>query len=181
MFRADPHVIRRRVEGTNKVLNVRVHRLWPDQVVILADAAEPVAVWHDGQEWTVVDGLGRVIPDARADDHKQLIRLAGRGAEKAAPALVEALKAEPDVAPRIAIATRINDRRWDMRLVSGATVRLPEDPQMVAALDSLSTLQLRTALMQRPLETIDLRNKGRVYLNPVNDPDFAARKEAARS
>jgi len=31
------------------------------------------------------------------------------------------------------------------------------------------------------LETIDLRNKGRVYLNPVNDPDFAARKEAARS
>ena len=95
--------------------------------------------------------------------------------------MVEALKAEPDVAPRIAIATRINDRRWDMRLVSGATVRLPEDPQMVAALDSLSTLQLRTALMQRPLETIDLRNKGRVYLNPVNDPDFAARKEAARS
>ena len=110
-----------------------------------------------------------------------MIRLAGRGAAKAAPALVAALKAEPDVAPRIAIATRINDRRWDMRLVSGATVRMPEDHQMVAALDKLSTLQVRTALMQRPLETIDLRNKGRVYLDPVNDPDFTARKEAARS
>ena len=85
MFRADPHVIRRRVEGTNKVLNVRVHRLWPDQVVILADAAEPVAVWHDGQEWTVVDGLGRVIPDARADDHKQLIRLSGSRCSESRP------------------------------------------------------------------------------------------------
>jgi cell division protein FtsQ len=181
MFRADPHVIRRRVEGTHKVLNVRVHRLWPDQVVIIADAAEPVALWHDGQDWTVVDGLGRVMPDAHPEDHRELVRLAGRGAAKAAPALVEALKAEPDVAPRVAIATRINDRRWDMRLVSGATVRMPEDHGLVNALDSLSTLQVRTALMERPLDTIDLRNPGRVYLAPLTTPDFDAREEAARS
>lgn len=181
MFRADPHLIRRRVEGTHKVLNVRVHRLWPDQIVIIADAAEPVALWHDGKAWTVVDGLGRIIPDARSDDHKQLVRLAGRGAPEAAPALVRALKSEPDVSPRIAIATRINDRRWDMRLVSGATVRMPEDQDLAPAMDRLSTLQVRTALMQRPLETIDLRNKGRVYLAPVNKPDFTLRGEAARS
>ena len=181
MFRADPHLIRRRVEGTHKVLNVRVHRLWPDQIVIIADAAEPVALWHDGKAWTVVDGLGRIIPDARPDDHKQLVRLAGRGAPEAAPALVRALKSEPDVSPRIAIATRINDRRWDMRLVSGATVRMPEDQDLAPAMDRLSTLQVRTALMQRPLETIDLRNKGRVYLAPVNKPDFTLRGEAARS
>ena len=181
MFRADPHLIRRRVEGTRKVLNVRVHRLWPDQIIIIADAAEPVALWHDGEAWTVVDGLGRVIPDARADDHKQLVRLAGRGAPEAAPAFVKALKAQPDVSPGIAIATRVNDRRWDMRLVSGATVRMPEDHDLASAMDRLSTLQVRTALMQRPLETIDLRNKGRVYLDPLNTPDFGAREESARS
>ena len=181
MFRADPHLIRRRVEGTRKVLNVRVHRLWPDQVVILADAAEPVALWHDSKKWTVVDGLGRIIPDARPEDHKGLVRLAGRGAPQAAPALAAALQAEPDVAPGIAIATRINDRRWDMRLINGATVRMPEDDGLTTALDRLSTLQVRTALMQRPLETIDLRNQGRVYLTPIDAPDFAAREEAPRS
>lgn len=84
MFRADPYIIRRRVESTHKVLNVRVHRLWPDQVVIIADAAEPVALWHDGTEWTVVDGLGRVIPDEHADDHPDLVRIAGHGAPEAA-------------------------------------------------------------------------------------------------
>ena len=181
MFRADPHLIRRRVEGTRKVLNVRVHRLWPDQIVILADAAEPVALWHDGKAWTVVDGLGRIIPDARPEDHTRLVRLAGHGAPAAAPALVKALAAQPDVSPRIAIATRINDRRWDMRLVNGATVRMPEDHGLDSAFDRLSTLQVRTALLQRPLETIDMRNKGRVYLSPVNTPDFSAREEAARS
>jgi len=181
MFRADPYIIRRRVEGTHKVLNVRVHRLWPDQVVIIADAAEPVALWHDGTEWTVVDGLGRVIPDERAEDHQKLVRIAGRGAPEAAPALVMALADAPVVSGDLAIATRINDRRWDMRLISGATVRLPEDVKLTAALDRLTELQGRTALMQRPLKMIDLRNAGRVYLDPIVTPDFKAREEAARS
>ncbi|MEZ5998772.1 MAG: cell division protein FtsQ/DivIB [Hyphomonas sp.] len=181
MFRADPYVIRRRVEATRKVLNVRVHRLWPDQIVILADAAEPVALWHDGERWTVVDGLGRVIPDERAEDHPKLVRLAGRGAPEAAPELVKALAQAPDVSQGVAIATRINDRRWDMRLISGATVRMPEDHKLTGALDQLSKLQVRTALMYRPLKTIDLRNAGRVYLAPLTAPDFTAREEAARS
>ncbi|KCZ90651.1 cell division protein FtsQ/DivIB [Hyphomonas johnsonii] len=179
MFRADPKLIRRRVEATRKVLNVRVHRLWPGQIVIIADAAEPVALWHDGKEWTVVDGLGRILPDARADDHKTLVRLAGTGAPKAAPALVKALANTPDVASRMAVATRVADRRWDIRLISGATVRLPEDDALETSLTRLATLQTRTALMQRPLKMIDLRNKGRVYLSPST----GARKiaEAARS
>lgn len=127
MFRADPYVIRRRVEATKNVLNVRVHRLWPGQVVILAEAAEPVALWHDGRDWKVVDGLGRILPDARADDHGHLLRLAGLGAPEAAPQLTRALAAAPDISDRVAVATRVGERRWDMRFVSGVTVRLPED------------------------------------------------------
>lgn len=164
MFRADPYLIQRRVEATRKVLNVRVHRLWPGQIVILADAAEPVALWHDGAAWQVVDGLGRVLPGASAEDHPALIRLAGIGAPDAAPQLAEALAASPDISNRVAIATRVANRRWDMRLISGVTVRLPEDDFLTEALDRLGRLQVRTALTQRPLEMIDLRSHGRVYL-----------------
>ena len=181
MFRADPKLIRHRVEATRKVLNVRVHRLWPGQIVIIADAAEPVALWHDGKEWTVVDGLGRILPDANADDHKTLVRLAGRGAPLAAPALVKALKDAPEVAARLAIATRVADRRWDVRLVNGATVRLPEDTGMENALARLTKLQTRTALLQRPVTMIDLRNKGRVYLSPALEGGAIKVAEAARS
>ena len=183
MFRADPHLIRRRVEGTRKVLNVRVHRLWPDQVVIIADAAKPVAVWHDGRDWQVVDGLGRILPDERADDYTHLVRMAGRGGAQAAPALVAALAEVPDVSPRVAIATRVNERRWDLRLVSGAIIRMPEDENMRLALDQLATLQVRTALMERPVKTIDMRNEGRIYLAPLEDreaPSAALTREAAR-
>ena len=181
MFRADPQLIRRRVESTRKVLNVRVHRLWPGQIVIIADAAEPVALWHDGKDWTVVDGLGRILPDANSTDFKTLVRLAGQGAPSAAPALVKALKDAPDVSTRLAIATRIADRRWDVRLVNGATVRLPEDDAMEGALARLTKLQTRTALMQRPVTMIDLRNKGRVYLSPAQSAGTRKLAEAARS
>jgi cell division protein FtsQ len=176
MFRADPHLIQRRVEGTRKVLNVRVHRLWPDQIVILADAAEPVALWHDGQDWAVIDGLGRVVPMASAADYPGLIRLAGTGAPDAAPHFVKTLS-QTDLAPQIAIATRIANRRWDLRIVGGTSVRLPEDEKLETALTRLSGLEKRTRLSQRDLSKIDLRNDGRVYLSP-NTPTLPASAEA---
>lgn len=180
MFRADPHLIKSRVEGTHKVLNVRVHRLWPGQIVIFADAAEPVALWHDGRQWQVVDGLGRLHPGARAEDHPGLLRLAGQGAPEAAPQLAAALAAAPDINGRVAVATRIGARRWDMRFINGITVRLPEDAGLEPAIERLAKLQVRTALTQRPLEMIDLRSNGRVYLRLANAPDAPAPAQPAR-
>ena len=167
MFRADPHLIQRRVENTRKVLNVRVHRLWPDQVVIIADAAEPVALWHDGKYWRVVDSLGRTIPEARAEDHKNLIRMAGYGAPDAAPQLVKVMLETPELMEKIAIATRVSNRRWDLRVVSGASVHLPEDEHLGRALARLNGLEQRAEISKRPLEQIDLRSEDRVYLSPT--------------
>ena len=95
--------------------------------------------------------------------------------------MVKALKDAPDVSTRLAIATRIADRRWDVRLVNGATVRLPEDDTMESALARLTKLQTRTALMQRPVTMIDLRNKGRIYLSPAQSAGSRKLAEAARS
>ena len=185
MFRADPHLIKSRVEGTHKVLNVRVHRLWPGQIVILADAADPVALWHDGRQWQVVDGLGRLLPGARAEDHPNLLRLAGQGAPEAAPQLAAALASAPDINGRVAVATRIGTRRWDMRFINGVTVRLPEDTGLEPAIERLAKLQVRTALTQRPLEMIDLRSRGRVYLRlaeaPVEPEPETVREAAAKT
>lgn len=175
MFRADPHLIRKRVEATQKVMNVRVHRLWPNQIVIMAEAAEPVAVWHDGRSWAVIDALGRVIPGARASDHTRLVRVAGPGGASAAPQLAATLKSHPDIASRLAIASRVADRRWDLRLVSGTIVRLPEDARLEPALANLQRLQTRTAITERRLVRIDLSHQGRAYLTPHPDTGAAQR------
>ena len=52
---------------------------------------------------------------------------------------------------------------------------------MESALARLTKLQTRTALMQRPVTMIDLRNKGRIYLSPAQSAGSRKLAEAARS
>lgn len=164
MFRADPHTIRSRVEETRLVTNVRVYRLWPDTVMIRADAAQPTALWFDGEGWKVVDNFGRVMTRTRAGDHATLLKSAGEGAATAAPDLVKALSETPGIRQRVALARRISDRRWDLELTSGATLRLPGDEDLEIVAESLARMEADADLTRRAVQTIDMRVPGRVFL-----------------
>ena len=166
MFRADPHVIRRRVEDTQLVTNVRVYRLWPDTVMIHADAAQASALWFDDTEWRVVDTLGRLMPGHRASDYAHLVKSVGVGAPEAVPGLDKALLEMPELITQIVLARRIAGRRWDLELKSGAIVRLPVDENLSVGMASLARFEAKGALTRRPIALIDLRVPGRIFLTP---------------
>lgn len=169
MFRADPHLIQRRVEDTRLVANVRVYRLWPDTVMIYADAAEPTALWNDGETWTVVDSMGRLMPRARLEDHLSLVRSVGTGGPEAVPVLDRALSQMPDLRREVEYARRVAERRWDLVLRSGAVLKLPNDERIAPSLASFAQMNSDGELMRRPLTAIDLRVAGRVFLTPKQD------------
>ncbi len=166
MFRADPHRIRERIAATGEVVNIRVHRLWPDQVVIMAQPADLLGLWHDGSDWKLVDELGRVRAGRPDSPPPGLLHLAGSSAPEAAPQLVAGLSAHPDLSRRLRLAHRIGLRRWDLELSDGTLLRLPADGQMLAGLDSFARLQASHSLSGRALKTIDLRVPGRLVLAP---------------
>lgn len=167
MFRADPHLIKRRVESTRRVVNVSVYRLWPDQIQIYAYPAQPVALWSDGERWAVIDSLGRQMRGIEAARYAYLPKLAGEGGDKAAPELANALAQTPDLVPRIELAQRIEARRWDLTFSNGVTVRLPIDEDMPEALNRLASYQLNENILDRSIGRVDLRIPGRVYIEPV--------------
>lgn len=167
MFRADPHTIRRRVEDTKLVAKVRVYRLWPDTVMIYANAAEPTALWNDGEKWAVVDSLGRLMPRARPSDHLNLFKSVGVGGPEAIPALEKAFLLAPELKQHTDHARRVAGRRWDLVLKSGAVVKLPADESLVASLTRFESLNQGADLALRPLSIIDLRVSGRVFLTPA--------------
>lgn len=167
MFRADPHLIRSRVEETRLVTKVRVYRLWPDTVMIYASAAEPLALWNDGERWAVVDSLGRLMPKARPTDHLDLVKAVGVGGSEAVPALEKALSLAPTLRAHTDHARRVAGRRWDLVLKSGAIVKLPTDESLVPSLTSFAATHAKSELVARPLSVIDLRIAGHVYLTPV--------------
>ncbi|MEL7480652.1 MAG: cell division protein FtsQ/DivIB [Pseudomonadota bacterium] len=167
MFRADPHVIRDRLEDTRLVVNVQVHRFWPDHILILADAVEPVALFNDGRSWAVVDGLGRVMPDdIETLETAGLVHVAGDGADAAAPGLVEALAEFPQLSQRVELARRAAEERWDLYFDTGIIAHLPRDQTMPAALRRLAFMDRDSQILSRPLHSIDIRHDDQVFLKP---------------
>lgn len=166
MFRADPHQIRRRVMATGQVTDARVYRLWPDQILIHASPAQPVAIWHDGTEWRVVDSLGGIVTGANAEDHTSLVRLSGAAAAEGTPALMRALTRNASLSERISYAERVSKRRWNLKLRNGTTVQLPVDVRIDRASAQLAELDADAHLTSRAVERIDLRVPGKTYLKP---------------
>ena len=167
MFRADPHRIRKRIEDTGLVKQVNVYRMWPDTVIIRADAAQPTALWHDGQDWAVIDSLGRKMPGQKASDHLALVRTTGIGAPEAVPALQQALIGQGALTSEIAVAHRVASRRWDLKLKSGLILRLPTDERLTEVVSQLSEADKRGKLLSRSLAAIDLRVKDQMVLTPL--------------
>ncbi|MEM0986342.1 MAG: cell division protein FtsQ/DivIB [Pseudomonadota bacterium] len=169
MWRADPHRIRARVEQTGRVVNVSVHRLWPDQVVITASPAKPTALWHDGGSWHVIDGLGQTMQNEPPAAHPTLLKINGPGADAAMPDLQAALDAAPSLRGRIQMAQWVDGRRWDILMQSGLIVRLPGKPRLAEAIERLETLNRQHALVDRPLSLADFRLPDRIFLRPSKD------------
>lgn len=166
MFRANPHAIRRRVMATGQVTDARVYRLWPNQILIHASPAQPVALWHNGSEWKVVDSLGRIMEGADPKTHASLLRLAGVDAPQGTPALLRTFARHEDLFPKISYAQRVGQRRWDLKLKSGMTIQLPSDARVDRAAITLAELDAEARLTSRPVERIDLRVPGKTYLKP---------------
>lgn len=179
MFRADPYLVRQRVEATGRVVNVQVHRFWPDHILILADAVEPVAVWKmdDQGTWAVVDGLGRVMPD-QGESASGLVRVAGMGADIAAPDLAKALHEFPDLAVRVEHAERVSEERWDLKFDSGVVAHLPRDASQGPAIRRLAFLDRDTEILDRPLRRIDMRHAEQVFLSPDRPATAALEADA---
>lgn len=167
MFRADPHLIRHRVERTQRVDNVNVYRLWPDTLMIRVDAARPTALWFDGQDWQVVDSRGRTLSDQAPGSHAGLLRTTGSGATDALPELVEALAAHPRLRARIDLAQRVSLRRWDLVLETGMRVSLPPDTDLRHGLRRLDSLDADGTLSLLAAARLDLRLPERSTLTPL--------------
>lgn len=158
----DPEEVKARVESLDWVANARVRRLWPSSVVVEVERRQEFAVWEDeNQQRAVIDANGERLLTERVEDNEDLLRVVGRGAGPAAPPILAALESMPDIRERTAELIRVGDRRWDLRLSSGAVVALPEEGD-VEALTQLQRLQQRYALLDRPLTRLDMRAPGRL-------------------
>ena len=120
-------------------------------------------------KFVLIDKAGNVIADQDAAAAKRrdpaLLLLVGQDAPQCAAALMAELQAQKTVFSRVVAAERIDGLRWNLTLRDGAVVKLPAD-DAPTALAQLAGLQSSMALLDRPVEWIDLRQPDKLVVHP---------------
>ena len=166
LFGIDMDGAQKRVESLSWVDRAVVRRLWPDRIVVQIIERQPYALWQHEGEVKVVDVKGTAITDANAAQFAQLTLFVGEHAAEQAAHIHQMMGEFPGIAPRVESFVNVSNSRWDMVLDGGAIrVKLPEQ-DMRKALRQLQTLQAQTQILDRTVETIDLRLTDRLTLTP---------------
>jgi cell division protein FtsQ len=159
----DAGVARDQLLALPLVESASVRKFYPDRVEIEVTERKPYAVWQNEGSFSVISADGTSIDSARDGRFSNLPLVVGEGADKAAPAFLPVLSRYPVVARKTYGAVRVGDRRWNLRLVNGVDVKLPDD-KLEAALAHLTTLIKDQDILSRDLVSIDLRDEAHVLV-----------------
>lgn len=169
---------RTRIERLPWVAHATVERRLPGTIVVALSERRPFAIWQNQGKYVLIDREGKPVTDEQVAKFRDLPLIVGPGAPEAAQVLLDALTARPVIQAKVVAATRISERRWNLLMKNGTDVLLPEGHE-IEALDRLLQLQHETALLDRPLEAIDMRLGDRLVLRPepgtaISPPDKPA-------
>jgi len=156
IFSVNPNAARARVLTLPWVADVEVRRRFPDAVSVRLIEKRPFALWKDGSGVWIVERSGAIIVPADSKDFGRLPVVTGAGAPESAAPLIDALSGERATEARLQAIERISQRRWDLHLAGGVTVRLPEEGWQ-QQLQELERLIIDKGVLERDIETIDLR------------------------
>ncbi len=173
IFSIDPEDIRTRIEAMPMIRRARVARLLPNRIAIVVETREAFALWQVEGGLHVIDRAGVVIADADVMNPPDLPLVVAEGANSSATEIVDALSHYPEVAGRVVGAVRVGERRWNLRLDSGADVKLPESDVM-ASIAILARLQAERGVLRLAAESFDLRGEGDLIVRALPDRAAAA-------
>jgi len=175
IFSFNPQTAKGMIEKISWVKTAQVERRLPDTIYVRLQERVPLALWQRHQRLSVIDEDGVILTDQNITAFQDLMIVVGDGAPKAAGALMAMLQAEPVIMERVESAVFIAGRRWDLRLESGAEVKLPAD-EMGLALRRLAINQEEEGILDKDVLSIDVRDSGRITVRtkPGAAQDFNA-------
>jgi cell division protein FtsQ len=163
IFSVDPEVVRARVEALPLVRSATVARLWPDRIAVVVETREAYALWQNDRVLNVIDREGVVMASADVMDPPDLPLVVADGANIAVVEIVQALDNHPIIRDRVTGAIRVGGRRWNLRLDTGADIKLPEG-DVGASVAIIATLHAQRGVLLLAAESFDLRDDGELIL-----------------
>ncbi len=169
----DANAARVRVEALAWVKRAHVMRLLPNRIHVDLEERTAFAIWQRRGSFVLIDREGvelDMLSSETIDQFASLPHVVGEGANAHAAELLDGLEDAPALKSRLRAASRIGDRRWNLRLDNGIDVRLP-DTGVDRAIRDIAALDAEHRLLARRLSVIDLRVPDMLVVRPAEDGD----------
>lgn len=136
--------------------NAKVRKAYPDKLEIHLSERLAFAIWQEGDALFLIERDGHVIGRYSGGGFSELPLVVGTGAAQAAAPFMDLLSAYPQFAEQVKALIHVGERRWDVRLGNGITVKLPAD-EPGKAVERLLTMDADNQILSRDIASIDLR------------------------
>ncbi|TJX62235.1 MAG: cell division protein FtsQ/DivIB, partial [Mesorhizobium sp.] len=123
----DAEAARERIATLPWIEIAAVRKVYPHTLEVRVEEREPFALWQQGNSLSVIERDGQVIAPFSGGKQALLPLIIGTGAPATAPDFLAKVKRYPELAARVKGYIRVGERRWDLKLENGITVKLPED------------------------------------------------------
>ena len=163
--------IRERLLALGWVKEARVSRRLPDTLVIDIVEREPVAIWQNNRQLSLIDAEGVALEPVRIEAMPDLPLLIGPNANRQVATLSRLLEGAPHLRPQITGATWIGGRRWDVRFQTGETLALPEGEDAARrAITRFATMDQQSQMLGRGFVRFDMRDARRMVVRVSREP-----------
>ncbi|EFO31038.1 putative Cell division FtsQ-like protein [Roseibium sp. TrichSKD4] len=154
---------RQRLSEIAWVKNASVMKLYPSTLQVTIEEREPYVLWQRGETVSIVNQAGDVITDDVDGRYANLLLVMNHGANRRADEILDALNMVPELRPRVRAAALVSERRWDLILENGISIRLPEKGYKRALAD-LVYMDAENGLLSRDITAVDMRLPDRVVV-----------------
>ncbi len=154
---------REKIAGLPWVETVSIRKSYPSALEINIAEREPFAIWQSGSSLSLVEKSGDVITGFSGGKYGTLPLVVGFGAPQRAAGIIAQTANTPKLAARVKAFIRVSDRRWDLRLRNGITIKLPARGQVQAMAD-LVAMDRASGILSRDIKTVDMRLADRLIV-----------------
>jgi cell division protein FtsQ len=161
ILRFDPDTTKDMLERVSWVKEAHIERRLPDTIYVGLLERKPIALWQYEGKIKLIDSDGVVLTDKNIEEFKDLVLVVGENAPAEAKDILAMTSLEPLIGERLEAVSKIGDRRWDLRLKGGITVKLPEK-DIGLAVKMLADAQVNDRLMDKDIIAIDMRDLERI-------------------
>ncbi|MEN3792080.1 cell division protein FtsQ/DivIB [Fulvimarina sp. MAC3] len=172
----DPALAQESIEAMPWIERASVSKYYPNRIGIDLIEHRPYAVWQSGESFMIVDREGTRIVPFTPGRFDILPVVVGEGAPTAAARILDEMEEFPELRASVKAYVRVGDRRWDLALNNGVTIRLPEN-EPIAALSEVARMDREQNLLGRDILAVDMRVSDRIVVKLT--PEALERRNAA--